>query len=101
MLRQLRRALQPDQVYVLAGQIEDPDTDVHIQAHLEAASKEQLAEVLHRLGDLDSNIDVVAPELPLDAILPLHAERVQILFCNYLWKKWKAKCNSCNRSRCW
>ena len=66
MLQQLRRALQPNQVYVLAGQVEDPDADVHIQAHLEAASKEQMADVLHRLDELDSNIDVVTPTLPLD-----------------------------------
>ena len=43
-----------------------------------------------RLDDLDSNIDVVTPTLPLDAILPLRAEKVQILFCEYLWKNGKA-----------
>ena len=45
-----------------------------------------MADVLHCLDELDSNIDVVTPTLPLDAILSLHAERVQILFCEYLWK---------------
>ena len=62
--------------------MEDPDADVFLQAAQTKKVNEMFSDTLARLKKLDEKINCTA----LPANLPLHAERVQELFENYLWK---------------
>ena len=85
ILKLLRDKLSKEEVWINAGDSEVQDKENHLMAGVGASSDIALARALNRLQELDEKIDAVGPKEP--AALALHAERVQVLFVNILWKR--------------
>ena len=85
ILELLRDKLSTEEVWINAGDSEVPDKEKHLMAGVGASADIALATALSRIQQLDEKIDAVGATEP--AALALHAERVQVLFVNILWKK--------------
>ena len=85
ILKLLRDQISTEEVWINAGDSEVQDKDNHLMAGVGASSQIALAMALNRIQELDEKIDAVGATEP--AALALHAERVQVLFVNILWKK--------------
>ena len=85
ILKLLRDKLSKEEVWINAGDSEVQDKENHLMAGVGASSDIALARALNRLQELDEKIDAVGPKEP--AARALHAERVQVLFVNILWKR--------------
>ncbi|CAJ1370557.1 unnamed protein product [Effrenium voratum] len=86
-LASLRGFLPESEVWIVEGAEEEANASLHLQAHAAEAVRCRLAAVLARIDKLDERIDSVGAAEA--AALPLHAERVQTLFVDYLWRKYE------------
>lgn len=97
ILALLRQLLPPQAIWVLARDSETPDPSTQLQAGAEGHARDRLASILDRLEDLDEKIDAVGPAEV--SALALHAERVMVLFCHYLWKQRSFQIETINATR--